>query len=53
MFGKFKHFVKREDFKEALHYALSNPTEKSNIALSNKLIRILSVKGKDLLFSAF
>ena len=45
--------LKREDFKEALHYASSNPSEKSSIALNNKLMRILSFVGKDLPFSAF
>ena len=47
------NLLKRDDFKEALHYAASNPKEKSNIALNNKLMELLSFIAKDLPFSAF
>ena len=45
--------MKREDFKEALHFASSNPEDKISIALNNKLLKILSLIGKEIPFSAF
>ena len=45
--------MKREDFKDALYFTLNNPDNKISIVLNNKRLRILSLYGKDLLFSAF
>ena len=49
----FQNFLKREDFRKVLHYAVSKLKNKNGIALSSKLIRILSFARKDYLFSAF
>ena len=50
---KLGNLMQREDFKNALLEASSNPEEKSSKVLNSKLMRILSFAGKDLPFSAF
>ena len=45
--------MRREDCKDASYFASNNPDNEIRITLNNKLLRILSLIGKDLPFSAF